>query len=314
MGAPARPYPACVDTPGNTDSQSPMERLYWAASHHAQAANLKVSSGDRHLRMEAAIHAGAAVELMAKAILARVDPRLLTEDRDGHHIVVDMLVGSGEAVASKRRGSGSQATVSARKALDLALRLCPEVVPHDSAAGVALKARNAAAHAAEVDDTKLADQVTAANDFVLAGVDSFGRSRTSFIGDALDQVEREVAERNAALKVKARHAVELAKRRYDTPAVVMHGSDPTKVSSRVPFHGDHYDRYECPACANQGWLIWNVEVELDAADERNVNAYLNYIGFACFYCGLELTDAESDAVGIRPHGDPADYFVEEVDQ
>lgn len=293
--------------------QSHVERFYWASSHHAQAANIKVSSDDRHLRMEAAVHAGTAVELMAKAILARVDPRLLTEDRDGHHVVLDMLVGSGQAVAAQRRGRGSRATVSARKALDLTLRLCPEVVPHDAAAGVALAARNAAAHAAEVDDMKVADQVTAANDFVLAGVDSFGRSRTAFIGDALDQVERDVAERKAASRDRANRAIELAKRRYDTPAVIMHGSDPAKVSSRVPFHGDHYDPYRCPACGNQGWLIWNVEVELDATEERNVNTYLVYMGFACFFCGLELDDVESEAAGVEPHGDPADHFSEETD-
>jgi len=152
-----------------------LERLYSAAAHHARAANDKVRSPDRNLRMEAAIHAGASVELMAKAILVEVDPRLLFEERESHHVLIDMLVEAGVATAQQYARRGTR-TLTATKAVQLAARLCEQVRPHAAAARQALEARNRAAHAAELDEADLADEVIGGSDFVLAGVDSFARA------------------------------------------------------------------------------------------------------------------------------------------
>ena len=305
---------AMGDSGEGSAERSDLERLYWAASHHVRAANDKVRSADRNLRLEAAVHAGAAVELMAKAILVHVDPRLLLDDREGHHVLIDLLVERG-AVTAQPHGYRSRRTVSATKAVTLAARVCEQVGPHIGAARQALDARNQAAHAAVINEARLPDQVTAGSDFVLAGVDSFARSPEAFLGaDVAEQVEREVAERNAALSLAAQRKVKRAHDRYEgLVARLPEGEGDevfTELGNRTPIHGDHTERCDCPACGNAGWLIWDVEVDFEpeGPDEYTTNAYLLFLGFECFYCGLQLNHVESEAVGINPQGDPADDF------
>lgn len=291
-----------------------LERMYWASAHHTRAASDKVRSTDRNLRMEAAVHAGAAVELMAKAILVHVDPRLLFDEREGHHVLIDMLVRSGEATAEPHR-YGRKRTLAAMQAVSLAARICDHVRPHVAAAREALEARNHAAHAAWVDETKVADQVIAGSDFVLAGVESFARSRSAFLGaEVAVKVGQEVAERNAALSAVAKRKIQSAQLGYqDLVARLPNGRDDSvlvELGKRTPIHGDHTERYPCPACANDGWLLWDVEVdfEYEGPDEYSTNAYLIFLGFECFYCGLQLNHVESEVAGIDPQGDPADDF------
>ncbi|MEO5664968.1 MAG: hypothetical protein ABIR39_17020 [Nocardioides sp.] len=291
-----------------------VERLYSAASHHVRSANDKVRSTDRNLRMEAAIHAGAAVELMAKVILVNVDPRLLLDDREGHHVLIDVLVEAGVATAQPYAHKGNK-TLAATKAVILAGRLCEEVRPHLGAARLALDARNRAAHAAEIDDAALAGEVTAGSDFVLSGVDHLGRSRDEFLGAELaDQVQREVAERSTALRVDAQRKVRGAKDRYESLISRLPDGASSELiadlGKRASLHGDHTEPHGCPACGNRGWLIYSVEfdVEYEAPGDYSTTTYLDFRGFDCLYCSLQLTNLESEAVGIDPQGDPADDF------
>lgn len=261
--------------------------------------------------MDAAVHAGAAVELMAKAILVHVDPRLLFDDRDGHHVLIDLLVERGVASAQPHSYRGKK-TVGAAKAVVLSARVCEQVRPHVGAAQQALEARNDAAHAAAIDDSRIADQVTAGIDFVLAGVDSIARDRAAFVGaEVAEQVEREVAQRNATLVSAAQRKVKRARERYEALTARLPGGGSaevlTELANRTPHAGDVTENYDCPACGNSGWLMWDVEIdsEYEGPGEYSNNAYLLFLGFECFFCSLQLNHVESDAIGINPRGDSA---------
>ena len=290
------------------------ERLYSAARHHARAASDKMRSPNENLRMDAAIHAGAAVELMAKAILTSVDHRLLYEDRDGHHVVIDLLVRAEKATAEPYARKNSR-TVTAGMAVDLAARLCEHVRPHAQGARRALAARNSAAHAAEVHEATLVERVTGGSEFVLAGVVHFARSPVEFLGrDLVEQVERDVEERNIALRAASWRKVSGAKGWYEAlvAPLSVDGRQAllSELGKRQSAHGDHNERYPCPACGNAAWLIWNVEMDVDwdGPGDYSANAYLDFRGLDCLFCNLQLNDVESESIGINPHGDPAADF------
>jgi hypothetical protein len=286
------------------------ERLYAASAHHTRAANSKVSSKDRHVQMEAAIHAGAAVELMAKAILATADQRLLLDKIDGHSLLIDMLIKSEAVVAQQASAKRDVArtvskTLSAGRALELSIRLHPSLGAHLAAGQRALAARNAAAHSAEITVDALQAQVTSASDFVLACVASLGKSSGEFLGTELvDRVKHEVAKRSEDLVVTAQRLVDESHRRYeDFIAKLVEGNDQDvlrQLAKQGASHGDHAERYGCPACSNMGWLMWNVdiEVEYEGPGEYSTSASMDFIGFACPFCFLELDAEQSDAIGI----------------
>jgi len=57
------------------DDETPADNLYLASQFHARRAQELLDSKDRFERMDAAYHAGAAVELMAKALVSQFDHR-----------------------------------------------------------------------------------------------------------------------------------------------------------------------------------------------------------------------------------------------
>jgi len=68
-----------------------VERLMAAARHHARSARAKAAEADPYVQQDAAIHAGTAVELVAKALLAQLDLRLLRDGPNAHHALLDVL-------------------------------------------------------------------------------------------------------------------------------------------------------------------------------------------------------------------------------
>lgn len=68
-----------------------VERLMAAARNHARSARAKAAEADPFVQQDAAIHAGTAVELVAKALLAQLDFRLLSDGPNAHHALLDVL-------------------------------------------------------------------------------------------------------------------------------------------------------------------------------------------------------------------------------
>lgn len=67
------------------------QRLYLASRHHARKAQRLLAAEDHWERMDAAYHAGAAVELIAKSALATLDTRLLLAGPVLHDVILDAL-------------------------------------------------------------------------------------------------------------------------------------------------------------------------------------------------------------------------------
>lgn len=286
-----------------------IERLYAAARHHLRSANQKVTSPDWRVRLDAAVHAGASVELMAKAVLVSTDPRLIFQAHHSAQGIANLLIERGTLTATPFE-LRSRRTIGAGEALDLLKRIEDGLRPHCAPAKKALDARNAAVHLAEA-DAGLADAVTAGSDFVLAAVDRLGRDRSAFLGDPLaERVEREVAERRSVIARQAQQKVARARATFDAYLGLDEGIRDhflTQVRERRPERPDVTDPHDCPACGHRGWVYFDVDVDVDS-DPDDVVAYLDFLGFRCYFCGLHLDAEECDAIGLDPRGDPAEQF------
>lgn len=294
-----------------------LERLYWAAGHHTRSANQKQASDDKDVRMDAAVHIGAAVELMAKAVLVSVEPRLILGEHSTHDVLVDMLAENGSAVAHslKKGKSPAKTTVAARKAVDLAARLVPVMRTHRTGAGEALAIRNHAAHAAELDDAKLPAHIAAGTAFIMAGVYYLSRDAEAFLGRELSQqVEQNTDDIATALRSNAEMKVAAARHKYQTLIEPLPSKARASVLSalqeRFADAGDVQEPSTCPACENEGAAVSVVDfdVELDGPDEWREVPFLTFMGFECPYCGLFLDAMDCDAIGLDPRGGPAEMF------
>jgi hypothetical protein len=129
-----------------------LDRLLSAASYHVRAAQAHADSSDSVEKHTSSIHAGAGIELAAKALLAQLDRRLLRDRQDAQHALLDVIAENAGVIDRETAPKASLRTLEAAIAVDLACRISPAVRPYKKGALRALKARNAAAHFAEIDE------------------------------------------------------------------------------------------------------------------------------------------------------------------
>lgn len=267
------------------DKPPDLYRLLAAAKHHARGAHGKVASADQHVRMEAVIHAGAAVELMAKAVIVSRDPE--------------------QIMRSRKRGPA--ATIRAIEAVDAAAVIVVELDPYVNGAKRTLNARNAAAHAADVDDIELNARILEGTQFVLVCAEVLLVSPRRLLGSELhQQVLVEIAGHTTAVRVSAEKLVAKAQREYRKLAALV----PTEKLDEVlrqrdhgPQHGDIHTKITCPACGNHCWAYW--QVEYDGSEEHQVESVLSFLGIECPSCFLQLSASQCDSIELNPDGDPA---------
>jgi hypothetical protein len=80
-------------------------RFYSASRYHARKARALADTSSPHERLDAVTHAGAAVELIAKAVLADLDVRLLP-DREALHTLLETIAelrGRRDTLATRSR-------------------------------------------------------------------------------------------------------------------------------------------------------------------------------------------------------------------
>lgn len=293
----------------------PIDRwvLLSAAEHHMKRALDGLASRDRHVQLDSAIHAGAAVELIAKAVIARVDAALVLEAEDARQKLIDKYIESG-LIEGKQVKERSPRSISASNAVGLARKVVVELKAHDAGARQALDMRNSAAHAAELESEHLESRVLAASEYVLLAMEYLGASpQVVFGNERYEQLRAQIVRSTTALHIAAEQKVDSARQSYRTWVVDV---SPTNLPQALrrrdhgPQHGDVSDRLECPACENCGWSYWNVEVdvEYEGPGEHSVEPFLRFTGFQCPFCLLELNDEEWEALGLSPHPDPADVF------
>ena len=260
------------------------QRLYLAARHHVRAAQMRAGSQDHYDRIDAAYHAGSAVELIAKAALARLDPRVLVKGLAAQHALLDALVEHHKRPGFVPRTAKLDAqTIDASVAIELAHRLVPECRPHRGAADKARVVRNGAVHMAVLDD---------------AGLDDVW-------GEGLrEESERVMAARRERIGRVARIKVIVARDRYRD--LVGELTDATRealvadLARRSVATSDEQWQVECPACElPYAWLMWDAAYEpLLDGDDWTYEGGLALTGLRCPVCTLDLVPDEVGALGI----------------
>ncbi|MEU0150325.1 hypothetical protein [Micromonospora fulviviridis] len=300
--------------------------LAQSARYHARQAIELFVGDDQDVLTQAAVSAGCAVELLAKAFLASVEHGLLAEkgDRD------TVLILSGNANLTSARITEMK-TVGAMEALKIAKHLHPSLPFNVQSDQVVLRVRNAAAHMGLV----LPEELRAAIAVMCRLVDGllpalslerdeyWGSHAIGVVDEILDQAKSEVR-RTVAAKIAA------AERRFATLVSGLDAAGRTVVlaalSRRDPnTFADHNEPKECPACEQQGWLVCHVDEsqpEVAYGGGGTPHTFATRLAypfiFECLVCELELEDEELLEVDfpmeieLEPNHDPyADYEPDE---
>lgn len=280
--------------------------LYAASRHHAASARALANSPDSHERMDAVTHAGAAVELIAKAVLADVDVRLLP-DRGTHHTLLETIVElrgyHGTLAAHARNG---ESTIGAGLAIELAARVVDGCRSHQAAALAVMKARNAAVHKAVAPDVEdLIGLVDSMQAFTDAAANWLRGSSRDYWGIDFDEVQRQrqASEQRQSEAVEARvaGAARLFSALVDGLPEVRRGHIVGELRRRSTLTGDVMDVTECPACheeADVAWA-WDADVEEEFPGEYLYTPYLALTTLRCPVCGLSLDASEIAALGLE---------------
>lgn len=299
--------------------------LLSAAEGHARFALRSYLDEKGILPLQTAVAAGAAVELLIKAVLFQAAPALLAMRGDVHSI----LVFSGKSgVAGKSyldcRTVGGD---DAKKAL-LAMRPNLNEISHEVDA--ALQRRNAAVHLAVLTKSDLVIGVKAMCVTVAALLSELTTRPEDFWGEDLAGHAQVLAEEGAdkrrllleQAKTVARER--LARMRAASPeVVVLLAAERGAVEGDVDDRGEEYsEAYQCPVCEYWGLLSGPVT----RGDTREVEGY-NYYGwevertwypevFACEVCSLTLDSHTLGVAGfpVSQELDPDEATPEEVEE
>lgn len=282
------------------------QRLYLASRHHARTAQRLLGAESHWERMDAAYHAGAAVELIAKSALATLDKRLLLTGPVLHDVILDALAVQYErpdVVVRERSLRGK--TIEAGRAIQLTHRLLPEVRDHRGAADAALAARNDAAHMAVLDDARLDDVVAGMLSYVNAAATASEQGTADLWGGGLQaEVDRVTRARLDRIERGAQVKVVVARENYGGLAGALSQETREKwiaeLADRPVPSSDVESRVDCPACElPYARVQWNADYEaVRDGDGWSYEGGLALVGLLCPICNLSLDAAEVGALGV----------------
>ncbi|MGW0854187.1 hypothetical protein [Streptomyces sp. NPDC002690] len=258
-----------------------------------KAAHKAMDDHGRSEYDEFALHAGVAVERLAKAVLVRKNPIYLVEMRNGPSDLLLYFGGHLEIETEKVR------TVGAGEALKRLRRV--GVLPTDPQLDLLIELRNGTAHTTVGDQAKallptLAETVgTLLTDIEIDFAQFWGRW-SSAVHVAIDRHRNEV-QRDVEIRIKqARHLFDDRFKGLPTAAKKLALQlDPPDVDFDFPYRsGPRPDtaymrisiRTPCPACGGNARLGMMAQ-SMDLADGFCTPDLL-----ACHFCNLELNSAE----------------------
>lgn len=255
-------------------------------------------SHDHDECLQAAIHVGCAVELLAKAYLASVEQTLLADRGERESVL--FLANKGHLVSAT--GPTDIRTISAFDALSTAKLLHPTLPCTLPADRIVLKVRNAAAHMALVEMEELRRAIVVMCRIVEGLLVPLELEREEFwsmhalpvVNDMLDQAKTEVRRLVAAKEAAARRRLATLTQGLDVTGTALVLSS---LSGRRGGYADHQEPQTCPACGQQGWLLCTVVdvVNGDVVDGEECSwtirtAYPDV--FECPVCELDLREEE----------------------
>jgi len=246
---------------GDGSPESPLrpigEGLLSAAKGNARFALKSYLVEDDIIPLQAAVAAGAAVELIIKAVLYRAAPALLAMKGDVHSI----LVFSGKPGVPGKGYLDCRTIVGddAKKAL-IAMR--PSLNSISEEVDAALHRRNAAVHLARLTNHDLVVGIKAMCVSVEALLSELSLTPNDFWGDDLVSHAQILAKQGADQRrllleqLKTVASARLARMRaVDSRAVELLAAERAASDGDVEDNGDdHSEAYQCPVCEYWGWL------------------------------------------------------------
>lgn len=272
------------------------DALLICAGQHASAAYEVEESDDPRTASFAAarasIHAGAAVELLSKSLLAREHPALIMRD-------------PADAVPAKKHPLELANTADAAPLQSLLCRYLElDKKVKDLGASI-LNDRNFAVHVG-LSTRSLAENVDRLGLWVHFVQEASGLIGGDWLsaGAAIEQ-ERRFNVFVMALHEKARAALRLFEKKrkdrqkssqdFETWATSLE----RELAESAPYETgpDFDDEQVCPACSRMGhsWGVINVEFEYEGPEEYSQNVSMSTF-FRCAVCELELEDAEAAVI------------------
>lgn len=293
------------DVLGKSDDDLVAHLVRASSAHAVRALELEVDTAPE-APMFAAIHAGSAIELLAKAILARRNPLLLTVGQKHEMKHADAILGR----------------VNAHDARTLDAALAKNVCGAFQGAVLAnidtlLRHRNSAAHMGLMARADLAEALNAMRAAAEQGIahldvsrDRYWRNYAAAVAGALDERGTEVE--RAARSLIATHRAKLESVGLSHDEIRLRERRPGSFFNRSEVEAPH----QCPACKHEARLGWSidVDVEYEGPGEYTTSHFVVSDGLWCPVCGLSLDAEQCEAMGIDVDYDhSADWTEAEAD-
>lgn len=280
-----------------------------AARHHARRALRLYKSTSPWDLLDAGADAGGAVELLAKACIATVEPALLAKGGNGLGPAETMLRLRGHERVLDPSRDPRLVTLDATVALDIAQRLFPKFATVTTGALAALEARNDSLHMGIAVTDRVDAAVAGMARFVAVAIPLLNLGAEQFWGDEDDvrAAGRVVDARATRVAEVTAAKIGLASARY--ARLVLRFGDEVVAGRATVLLAQHQLRPEtrpgfpetCPACGNFGWV--GIDADFDA--ERDGDGGWLYLqtdewvdGFECPSCQLQLNSEECEEAGI----------------
>lgn len=284
------------------------EHLLHAAALHARRAVLQRGSSRLLDLLDAAGSVGAAIELASKAAIAAVEPALLAAPARAE-------AGPPTRAIMHLRGHRSRvtdsavnevATIMVRPAIQLAGELHRRITIPAKQLDPAIQVRNAAVHMGLVQDDLLLEAVQLMARYLEQVVSALEEDRTHFWTEHVAAlVTALLDERRDAVATLARDLIAQAAATYDRRWGQLEGALKESLISlaeaqRPAWGADAVD-HPCPVCGRRGWLVVDLDVDVESIGGGQYEAsgeYAFIAQFECAVCGLELEPEMFAAAGI----------------
>lgn len=285
-----------------------------AAQHRARRALRLFRSADAMELLDAGADAGGAVELLAKACLATVEPSLLAKGVSGVALAETLLQLRGLPHLLVGTRELRFATIEAGLAVDLAERLFPRLSPATRGARLALEARNDSLHMGIAVAHRVDAAVAGMAAYVRAVLPVLGVSHAHFWAQEEDMIaaDRVVSERTTHIAEVVEAKIEQAHARYERFVIRVGQDHAARVIQEIQIREAESDRnqggfaVECPACEQSGWVDVDVDFEAEPDGEGGFDYFQTaqwVAGFRCPVCQLDLDSEECDEAGIGQEPD-----------
>ncbi|MGV8977249.1 MAG: hypothetical protein ACOH17_04325 [Cellulomonas sp.] len=289
-----------------------------AAQHHARRALVLHTSTDDFDLLDAAAFAGSAVELIAKACIATVEPAALAKPvgtGDGFAVAEHVMRLRGHGVRLTKSPLNRVVTIDASVALAISGKLFAQLTPHSQSAASALEVRNDALHLGLVEPGLLRTAVAAMTNFARAALPVLGVEDEAFWGTAtqVNTAATILQARADELAEIVENKIERAQHRYgyligrlgaDESRHVVRGLEERGIAASGSGYGA-----QCPACDNRGWVEVEADYDVESDGEGGHVGFQTdswVAGFHCPVCDLTLDSEEAAEAGFGNAEDDED--------